>query len=266
MAVIALMTDFGLNDGAVGIMKGVIWRIAPQAQIADISHGIGPQDVRAGAIMLWRALRFFPDGAIFVAVVDPGVGTERRPIAAAVGPYYFVGPDNGLITPLLEAAAENGWAVSVVHLDRPAYWLGDVSHIFHGRDIFAPSAAHLARGVALAELGTAITDPVRLALPRPARTAQGWRGEVIQVDHFGNLLTNILRPHLDALGDAPLRVRLAGQEIAGLARTFGDRPEGSLIALYGTDHDLIISIVNGNAAASLPAGVGDGVEVVVNPT
>jgi S-adenosylmethionine hydrolase len=150
--------------------------------------------------------------------------------------------------------------VEVVHLDRPQYWLPEVSHVFHGRDIFAPAAGHLAAGVPLHELGTAIHDPVRLQLPQPERTAEGCRGQVIYTDHFGNLTTNIRR---EQLGEpAPgVRVRLRGIEIRGLARTFGEQPTGELVALYGSSGDLIISVVNGSAA--LQAEVGDAVEVII---
>jgi S-adenosylmethionine hydrolase len=266
LPVISLLTDFGPDDGASAIMKGVIWTIAPGVQIADISHAIPPQDIRQGAYTLGRVFPFFPEGTIHVAVVDPGVGTARRPIAAQVGPYFFVGPDNGLITPLLDAAEAHSWPVRTVHLDRPDYWLADVSHVFHGRDIFSPVAAYLARGVPLEDVGRPIGDPIRLRLPQPEVTEWGWRGEVIQLDRFGNLATNILRDHLRGRDEGQFTVRLAGQEIAGLVRTFGERPPGSLIALYGTDHDLIISIVNGNAAGSLGVGVGAAVEVVYPST
>jgi S-adenosylmethionine hydrolase len=255
------MTDFGLKDGNVGVMKGVIWRIAPQAQIADLSHLIGPQNVPEAALILSRQAPYFPDGAIHVVVVDPGVGTQRRPIAARAGAYFFVGPDNGVLTLLLERAESEGREVEIVHLDRPEFWLPQVSHVFHGRDIFAPAAGHLAAGVPLGALGTRIQDPVRLRLPGPERTPGGLRGEIIHVDHFGNLSTNIRVEHLGEPG-AGILVRLRGAEIQGMVRTFGERAPGELVALYGSSGNLIVSVVNGSAEVNLQAQVGDEVEVI----
>lgn len=260
MSIITLLTDFGLKDGNVGVMKGVIWKIAPEAQIADLSHLIPPQDVQDGALILSRSAPYFPPGTVHVAVVDPGVGTTRRPIAARLGGQFFVLPDNGLITLLLEQAEAASEIVEFVHLDQAQYWLPAVSHVFHGRDIFAPSAAHLANGVLLTELGTPIHDPQRLKFPVPTRTDLGLLGEVIHIDHFGNLSTSIRRQHLGEL--AALRVRLAGVEIAGLVRTFGERPSGDLVALYGSTDYLIVSVVNGSAAQTLGVKVGDPVEVI----
>ena len=173
MPILTLTTDFGTKDGFVGTLKGVIWSICPAAQIADISHEISPQNVLAGAFALWRAYPFFTEGTVHVAVVDPGVGTSRRPIAARLGGHTFVGPDNGLFTPMLDNAEKKGWRLEIVHLTNEKYFLPDVSRTFHGRDIFAPVAAHLANGVPLADLGSAITDQVRLYMAKPEKTAPG---------------------------------------------------------------------------------------------
>lgn len=259
MKCITLTTDFGLRDGYVGVMRGVIWTIAPDAQVADISHQISPQNVLEGALVLGRTARFFPPGTVHVAVVDPGVGTSRRPIAARLGNYFFVLPDNGLVTAVLEQAEERREQVEFVHLDQPRFWRSEVSRVFHGRDIFSPVAAHLANGVPLAELGTPINDPQRLSLPRPERIASGWRGHVVAIDHFGNLSTDVTRAHLASMGN--VQVHVAGQTIRGLVRTFGERPAGELIALYGTHDDLIISVVNGSAAERLNASLGDTIDV-----
>ena len=153
MPILTLTTDFGTKDGFVGTMKGVIWSICPTVQIADISHEISPQNVIEGAYALGRAYAFFPSGTIDVAVVDPGVGTARRPIAAMVGQQVFVGPDNGLFTQMVNDADMKGWLVKIVHLVNQKYFLPQVSSTFHGRDIFAPVAAHLAAGVVLEDLG-----------------------------------------------------------------------------------------------------------------
>lgn len=258
MSIITLMTDFGIKDGNVGVMKGVIWQIAPDAQIADLSHMIGPQNVPEAALILGRSAPYFPPGAIHLVVVDPGVGTSRRPIAARFGPQFFVGPDNGVCTLLLDRAAQTG-EVEIVHLDRPQYWLPEVSHVFHGRDIFSPCAAHLARGLPLSELGSPLHDPIRLSLPQPQPTPRGWRGEIIHIDHFGNLSTNIQRHHLGQPGD--LTLRLCGEQIRGMVQTFGERRAGELVALYGSTGYLIVAVVNGDAAARLGARLGDPVEV-----
>jgi hypothetical protein len=261
MTVISLLTDFGTRDGYVGVMKGVIYGIAPEAQIADISHAIPPQNVLLGALALKRVAPYFPDGTVHVAVVDPGVGTARRPIAGQVGAQYFVAPDNGLATPLIQRAREKGERLEVVHLDRREYWLKDVSHVFHGRDIFSPCAAHLAAGTPLRALGTPIEDYVLLELPQPQRTPQGgWQGQVVEVDFFGNLSTNIERAQVG--GMEPLRVRIADVEVKHWVSTFGERPVGSLVALYGTADDLVIAVVNGNAAEQLGVGLGTAVEVL----
>jgi S-adenosyl-L-methionine hydrolase (adenosine-forming) len=263
MPIISLMTDFGIKDGNVGVMKGVIWGIAPDAQISDLSHMIMPQNVREAALILGRSAPYFPENSIHVVVVDPGVGTSRRPMAAKIGTQYYVGPDNGTTTLLLERAEKEGLATEFVLLNKPEYWLSKVSFVFHGRDIFAPAAAHLAIGVPLKELGTSFDDPVKLELPKPEKTAQGWQGEVIHIDHFGNVASNI---RIETLGEAlkemdRITVRLGGVEIKGLVNTFGERAVGELIALFGSTGNLIVSVVNGSAAERLNAKVGDGFEV-----
>jgi S-adenosylmethionine hydrolase len=258
---ITLNTDFG---GSPGVMKGVIWRIAPRVQIADLSHTIRPHDVRQAALLLARQVYYFPEDTIHVAVVDPGVGTARRPLAAQIGPQRFVGPDNGIFTPLFQRAAQAQWPVRIVHTHRTAYWLPEVSDIFHGRDVFAPVAAHWAAGVPLEALGEVIEDPVQLAFPRPQPTAQGVTGEVTLIfQHFGNVITNI---HRDDLEDwTQVRIRLCGVEIEGLVRTFGDRQPGTLIALFGSSGHLMIAVVNGRAVDYLHPSIGDQVEVLQQP-
>ncbi len=257
---ITLLTDFGLRDGFVGVMKGVILGLAPDARLVDISHTISPQNVREGAIIFNRAAPYFPEGTIHVCVVDPGVGTARRPIAARLGAQRFVGPDNGLLTLFYRRAQRENWPIEIVHLDQPRYWRPEISNVFHGRDIFAPVAAHLARGVPLASLGSPLADPVLLPLALPERTPDGLRGEIAHVDHFGNLATNIRAEDLAGLDG--VAVRAGGAEVRGLSRTFGDRAPGELVALIGSSGDLVLAVVNGSAAQRLDAKVGDPVEVV----
>src|SRR6266498_3122104 len=151
-------------------MKGVIYGIAPQVKIVDISHTIAAQDIHEGAFALWRAVSFFPKGTVHIYVVDPGVGTRRRSLAARLGDHYFVGPDNGLLTPLIEDAERNNQSIEFVHLNNPKFWLSKVSRTFHGRDIFSPVGAHLTSGVPLRELGGPFDDPVRMELTRPEKT------------------------------------------------------------------------------------------------
>jgi S-adenosylmethionine hydrolase len=196
MSIITLMTDFNLKDGNVGVMKGVISGIAPNTQIIDLSHQIDPQNIREAAYILERSVPYFPDNTIHVVVVDPGVGTDRRPIAARLGSQFFVGPDNGLVTLWLERLEREGRPFEFVYLNQARYWLEKVSHVFHGRDIFAPVAAHLASGVLLNMLGAPITNPVRLEFSHPERKSFGWHAEVVYLDSFGNIVTNLKTEHL----------------------------------------------------------------------
>lgn len=264
MAVISLMTDFGIKDGTVGVMKGVIWSICPSAQISDLSHVVQAQNIREAAYIFARSIPYYPKGSIHVVVVDPGVGTARRPMAAQIGDWFYVGPDNGTVTGLLERAEQEGWQTTFIELNERKYWLPTISFVFHGRDIFSPVAAHLANGVPLQQLGSPFDNPVRLELPKPRRTDNGWRGEVTHIDHFGNLSTNIRVEHL---GEAMKRmetisVKLNGHQIHGMVNTFGERPVGELIALIGSTGNLGVSIVNGSALQILGTKIGDPVDVV----
>jgi S-adenosylmethionine hydrolase len=258
MSIITLITDFGLKDGNVGVMKGVILGIAPQTQIVDLSHLISPQDILEAGLILKRSAPYFPTGTIHVVVVDPGVGTQRRPLAARLGQHFYIGPDNGSITMLVEYTRAQNWVTEFFHLDRPETWLPQVSHVFHGRDIFAPVAAHLANGVELGELGKPVLDPVLLHLPQPMPTSTGWVGEVIHIDHFGNISTNIRDEHLTT---ADVRVRIGKVVLNGLLRTFGDGNPGELVALFGSTGNLIVAEINGNAAKRLQIRVGTAVTV-----
>lgn len=251
---ITLTTDFGLKDGNVGAMKGVIWGIAPHVQIADLSHLISPQNVPEAALVVARAAPFFTEETIHVVVVDPGVGTERRAIAMRLAGQYCIGPDNGVFTRVWQRCLSQGKQPQAFHLNRPQFWLPRVSHVFHGRDIFAPTAAHLASGVPLEELGDPITDPILISLPTPQRIEKGWQGEVVHVDHFGNLTTSIRREHLGE--NSTVTIHIAGVIIHGMVRTFGERPPGELVALYGSSDDLILAVVGGSAAQRLNLAPG----------
>jgi len=265
VSVISLMSDFGIKDGNVGVMKGVIWSISPDARISDLSHMIQPQNIREAALILARSAPYFPEKTIHLVVVDPGVGTTRRPMAARIGTQYYVGPDNGTLSMLLEKAQRAGWKTEFIHLNNPEYWLPDVSFVFHGRDIFSPVAAHLSIGVPLKSLGAPFDDPVRLELPKAEKTASSWRGEVIHIDHFGNVASNILIENLaDALKEKEkITVHVGDAEIEGLVNTFGEGAVGELIALMGSTGNLIVSVVNGSAMERLNIKVGDPVEALV---
>lgn len=262
-ATIALLTDFGIEDTYVGVMKGVIRGIAPNAAIVDLTHHVPPQDVRAGAFHLLVSYRYFPADTVFCVVVDPGVGTARRPIAAALRTpngtrYTFVLPDNGLLTPLLD---ENHLE-QVLVLDNPRYHLPNVSHTFHGRDIFAPVAAHLAAGVPLADVGTPLASDamVRLEWPHPEPHAGGWVATIIHADHFGNLITNLRAEDLQP--DMQKWLVVAGPvQIQGISRTFGDVPPGMPVAYIGSSGFLELAVRQGNARRQW--GVGPGARVQV---
>ena len=252
---LALLTDFGLKDHFVGVMKGVIRGIAPQVSLVDISHQVRPQSVVDGARMLSQAVPYFPAGTVHVAVVDPGVGTERRALAAQIDSNFYVAPDNGLLTLLLEKARAEGLPIKLFSLTKPEYWLPDISAIFHGRDVFAPVGAHLANGIPLNCLGDEIDDPFMINLPQPQQTAEGWRAEVMMLDGFGNICTNLLGSHLKGDKDQ-ITVTIGEVTLKGLTNTFGDAAPGELIALIDSTGHLAIAKVNGNAADQLDVHVG----------
>lgn len=260
MTVLSITTDFGLTNGFVGVMKGVIYGIAPNAKIVDISQLISAQNVLEGAYAMWRAVPFFPPGSVHVGVVDPGVGTKRRPIGARLGDQLYIAPDNGLLTPLILDAEQNGEEIEFVHLDNPKYWLPRVSNTFHGRDIFAPTGAHLAAGVPLSKLGTPIDNPIRLDMPRPEKTENGWLAHVTIIDIFGNLTTDLPADALEGRRDVLIRIR--GKEIDGIIESYGHREIGDLVAVVDSEYYIEIAVVNGSAARTLGTQVGDPVEVI----
>ncbi len=254
MTLITLTTDFDLVDSYVAVMKGVILTIAPDARIIDITHQIAPQDVRAAAYILSTAVPYFPPDAIHIVVVDPGVGSARRPIAIQTGQIRLVGPDNGVFTSVLAAAEQP----AVVHLDNPRFWRPAVSHTFHGRDIFAPVAAHLAAGVPLRDLGSPIDDPVLLDSEPPVRLDNGvLRGQIIHVVRFGNLISNIPASWL-AGGD--WTIRIAGHDLHGVHTSYAGVDKGRLVALVTSNDTLEIAVRDGSAAQRLQVAAGEPVE------
>ena len=250
--IITLTTDFGTRDSYVAEMKGIILTLAPSVHLVDVSHEVEAQQITEGALAVEAAAPWFPPGTIHLAVVDPGVGTARRGLVIAARGQLFVGPDNGLFTPIL---ATGEW--QAFELASPQYRLAHVSRTFHGRDVFAPAAAHLALGIVPERFGPAISDPVRLAWARAHRVTGGVAGRVIHVDHFGNLVTSILADEVETLmATGPVSVRL-GRRTFPLVGTYGElSPGGGAGALIGSRNRLEVAVRNGNAATSLRAGVG----------
>jgi S-adenosylmethionine hydrolase len=266
MPTIAIMTDFGLQDIYVGVMKGVIQRICPGAQIIDITHAIPPQDVAAGAWALRNAFTYFPAGTVFLTIVDPDVGSSRYPIAMAAGGWHFVAPDNGVLTHVLRAFPQR----QVVHIQNRDYALPTISATFHGRDIFAPAAAHLAAGVPLAALGTPVAAPVELAIPALAGDERSIEGAVVHVDHFGNIITNIApltwQGHDLLHGEKRIAasdavVSIGEARIQGVRRAYYEVPEGHLLAQVDSSGALEVAIYKGSAQRMLGAKPGDRVRI-----
>ena len=273
---IVLTTDFGLDDPYVGVMKGVILGINPRATLVDLTHNIQPQNVPQAAFVLGSSYRFFPAAAIHVAVVDPGVGTARRAVLLITPRGWFVAPDNGVLSYVLRDFMDQSpdqtpeqppnqattvglpAALRAFELTESRYWLHPVSRTFHGRDVFAPVAAHLSQGVAPEEMGAPVHGLVWLLAPQPVRHRDHIDGQVVNVDHFGNLVTNI---PADALADTEhLVISIRGRRISGLSDTFNDRVKGpppDLVALVGSNGLLEVAVPNGSAASLLDTGIGE---------
>jgi S-adenosyl-L-methionine hydrolase (adenosine-forming) len=249
--IITLTTDFGTRDSYVAEMKGVILGLAPTVRLIDVSHEVEPQQITEGALAVEAAASWFPAGTIHLAVVDPGVGTARRGLVITARGHVFVGPDNGVFTPLL---TEADW--QAFELTEPQFRLPRVSQTFHGRDVFAPAAAHVALGVPPSRFGRPVTDPVRLGWAQAHRVAGGVAGRVIHVDRFGNLITSIGAGEVQTLtagGTAAVRV---GGRALPLVGTYAELPPAGAGALVGSRQRLEIAVRDGSAAVSLRARVG----------
>jgi len=253
--VIALITDFGTRDHFVAAMKGTILSINPSAVIVDITHEIDPQNRREAAFTLAACYRDFPTATVFVAVVDPGVGSDRRGIAVEGGGYYFVGPDNGVLSPALKHESK------VVELNRPEYFSERVSNTFHGRDIFAPVAAHLARGASIESVGPRIMDFIKHSFPHPRREGGRLLGSVLRIDKFGNIITN-LRPK--DLG-REFSIRLAGLTVTKLRCSFSEGAPGEFFAIEGSAGFIELAMNQGSAADRLKVDTGAEIEVETKP-
>lgn len=240
--IITLTTDFGLKDSFVGEMKGAILSVNPHVTIVDITHEIAAHAIDEGAFIIGSSIRYFPEGTIHVAVVDPGVGSERRPIIIETERYCFVGPDNGLFSSILSASP----SAKVIHITEEKYMLDKESATFQGRDMFAPVAGWLSKGVPPEAFGPAITDYRIIPIPRPVIVKDTLTGEVIYIDRFGNAITNIERDELKLLGET-VEVFFKGRRI-NLFRFYAQATEGELGCLINSSHHLELFIKEGNAA------------------
>jgi len=264
-AIITLTTDFGVKDAFVASVKGVILKVNPQAQIFDISNDISPQDIWEAAFTLRTAYSHFPKGTIHLAVVDPGVGSGRKPIIVVTESYYFVGPDNGLFS-LIYLEAER---IRVHHITSTHYFLPNPGPTFHGRDIFAPVAGWLAKGIPSGNFGEEITDYVKLNIPAPKITPNSVEGHIVHIDRFGNIITNITYLNIKALfsegmelGDA--MVSCAGREIKGLRKYYAESAPGEPGAIINSSGALEIFMFKQNARTALSAKRGDAVRIMVS--
>jgi len=264
MAVISLLTDFGTDDEYVGLVKAVIYGIAPGADIVDLCHRIEPQDVAGAAFMISSAWRFFPEHSVHLVVVDPGVGTDRAIIAARSAGHTFVAPDNGVLTRILDSDPK----VRIVRVENRAFYRAEVSRTFHGRDIFAPVGAHLLRGVPLDRLGPAAASGslrrIEVAAQRIDKNGE-IVGTVVWVDRFGNLITDIeVDEGSDTRGQEhgqTLQVRIGGRTLTGICRSYGDAEPGSALVVVGSRGTLEIAVNRGSASEKIGCGRGDPVRV-----
>ena len=265
VSLITLLTDFGSADYFVGSVKGVILSINPEACIVDVTHEIPPQDIAAGAFNLLAVYRSFPAGTIHVAVVDPGVGSSRRPVLVTAGDQFFVGPDNGIFSYVIEREPD----ACAFHITNEKYFRASVSATFHGRDVFAPAAAALSAGLDHMELGVEIHDYARLASLSPKRLRNGnLRARIIHIDRFGNCITNLTQDDLTTrMIESGARLKVKGREIKTFRRFFSEGSAGNnqLFAVWGSAGFLELAANNRSAARLLKAKRGDMVQVSVRP-
>ena len=257
--IITLTTDYGTSDHLAGVLKGVILRILPNATVVDINHHVAPFDVLDGALTIGTAYGFFPPRTVYVVVVDPGVGTARRPIIASAEQQYFVAPDNGVLSMVYDRDP----GAIVRHVTAEHHFLSPVSNTFHGRDVFAPVAAWLAKTFQTEAFGEEITDFVRFVLPRPKPAGTALKGVVLRVDAFGNLMTNFTAEDLPAAAveSGKIKLQVGGKAVERLAQNFAEGASGAPVAILGSSGYLEIAVNKGNAARVL--GVNRGAEVTI---
>ncbi len=251
--IITLTTDFGINDYLVGSMKGVIANINPAARIVDINHNVTQFDILDGALTIANTYPYFPPRTIHVVVVDPGVGTERRPLLVSGEKQYFIAPDNGVLSMIFERES-----CTVRHITAEHYFLNPISPTFHGRDVFAPTAAWLSKAFQTEAFGEIITDYVRFTMPKAKPDGQGIKGVVLRVDAFGNLMTNLTAENVPAVAVASGEIKLAinGKEVRKFVQTFGMGAPGEPVALFGSAGFIEVAVNRGNAARTLGANRG----------
>jgi len=255
--IVTLLTDFGETDHFAGVMKGVIATLAPDARVIDITHGVGAQQIRQGRWLLAQSWKWFPAGTVHLVVVDPGVGSERRAIAVEALGHLFVGPDNGILSDLVTAPK-----AKVRQIANREWRLTEVSATFHGRDIFAPAAAKLASGARFASAGPLVTDAVWLGAGEPVRTGKRfWTGEIVHVDRFGNLITNLTPETVPGLTERPAVFRAGFRSVSGLSPNYAAGTPGEALALIGSHGAVEIAVNCGDAARALGMGLGAPIDV-----
>ena len=261
LSVITLLTDFGTRDYFVASMKGVILNINPQAWIADLSHEVAPHDIAGAAYLLKSCYRYFPDGTVHVAVVDPGVGSNRRPLLISTSRYFFIGPDNGLFTYVCDE--ETG--VEIRQIENRQYRLDSQGSTFDGRDLFAPAAAWVTKGQAVGSFGRLLTTYERIPTTAPGWDRQVMTGQIMHVDHFGNLISNLTSFELKEVRGVTKRavssLRLGGQTIEGLVSSYSDGAPGVPQALINSNGQIEVFVREGNAAELLGVGRGARIEL-----
>lgn len=259
--IITLTTDFGTSDHLVGTMKGVILNINPAARIVDLNHHVTPFDVLDGALSIANAYRYFPPRTIHVVIVDPGVGTSRRPLLVSGEKQYFIAPDNGVLSMIFESES-----CLTRHITSEHYFLNPVSPTFHGRDIFAPTAAWLSKTFQIEAFGEEISDPMRFSVPKAKPAGQAVKGIVLRVDAFGNLMTNLKAEDVPAtvVESGAIKISVGGKEIRKFVQTFGLGTPGEPIAIFGSAGYLEIAVNRGSAARTL--GANRGAEVTLDLT
>lgn len=254
---ITLMTDFGHRDHFVGVMKGVIAAIAPRARVISVTHGIEPFQITQARYLLSQTYPYFPPRTIHVVVVDPGVGGARRPLLVEAAGQYFIGPDNGLFTDVLALPKARARELS-----NRAQWRATISSTFHGRDIFAPAAAHLAAGAAPARAGRLIRDARLAESLAPQRTGKRlWTGQVVHIDHFGNLITNLAPLDMPELGPRRTVLKIGYEIIDGIAPSYSAAAPGAVVAVVGSGGTIEVAVNQGHAARKLGLGIGSPVEL-----
>jgi S-adenosylmethionine hydrolase len=257
--VITLTTDFGTADHFTGVMKGVILRICPSARIVDITHEVRPFDISQGAFLISEAYRWFPPKTVHVVVVDPGVGTQRRAILVEAAGHRFIAPDNGVLAMVYADLPHK-----VRHLTAEKYFLPSPGRTFHGRDIFAPAAAHLAAGVRPASFGRTIDDHLKTAFYKPQRTSRRqWSGTVLHVDRFGNLITNFRIDEFPGVCSRPFEALIGAARISRFASTFAEGQTGEPLLIAGSSGYFEVAVNQGSAAKLLGCGTGAPVDLTL---